>query len=139
MKLSQYQPQLTAAFIAQSLQLSLSNLAEIEFTSVTTDSRKVELGSLFIAIEGEKMDGNDFVETAVHVGATGVICRHGVQVPVRPGLAVFHVTDTLTAYRRLAGAWRREFSIPMIAVAGSAGIFSINKMNYRILMFAVIC
>ncbi len=133
MKLSQYQPQLTAAFVAQSLHLSLSNLAEIEFTSVTTDSRKVELGSLFIAIEGEKMDGNDFVETAVHAGATGVICRHGVQVPVRPGLVVFHVKDTLTAYRRLAGSWRREFSIPMIAVAGSAGKTTTKELLSAIL------
>ena len=133
MKLSQYQPQLTAEFVAQALQLRIANLPEITFTSVTTDSRKVGPGCLFVAITGEKWDGNEFVEAAIQAGAAGVLCKRGVVLPVREGLAHFQVDDTLHAYRRLAASWRREFSIPLIAVAGSAGKTTTKELLSSIL------
>jgi UDP-N-acetylmuramoyl-tripeptide--D-alanyl-D-alanine ligase len=91
------------------------------FTGVVTDSRKIEPGCLFVAIPGEKFDGHDFIGQAIEKGARGILCRRGTQVTPRKDLSVFAVEDTVAAYRRLAAAWRREFSIPVVAVAGSVG------------------
>ncbi len=133
MKLTQYQPQLTAQFVAQALQLQMHAVPEIEFTSVTTDSRKVVPGCLFVAISGEKLDGNEFIEAAIQAGATGVLCRRGTKSPEQKPVAVFQVEDTLQAYRRLAARWRREFSIPIVVVAGSAGKTTTKELLSAIL------
>jgi UDP-N-acetylmuramoyl-tripeptide--D-alanyl-D-alanine ligase len=133
MKLSQYQPQLTAEFVANALQIRTTHLPEIEFSSVTTDSRKVAPGSLFVALSGEKWDGNDFIETAIQAGAKGVIYRRGASVSAREKVAFFPVDDTIQAYRRLAACWRREFSIPVVVVAGSAGKTTTKELLSAIL------
>jgi UDP-N-acetylmuramoyl-tripeptide--D-alanyl-D-alanine ligase len=91
------------------------------FKGAVTDSRKLEPGCLFVAIQGEKFDGHEFIQAAIEKGARGIICRRGTQVPPQKDLFVFPVEDTLQAYRKLGAAWRREFSIPVIAVAGSVG------------------
>ena len=102
------------------------NLPEnFEFTAVTTDSRKITPGCLFVALAGEKFDGHDFLQQAIEAGAAGLICREGSSIaPTSQPLAVFWVKDnsgTLNAYRELAHAWRKCFQIPVIAVAGSVG------------------
>ncbi len=130
---SQYHPQLTAEFVAQALHLRIAAIPKIEFTSVTTDSRKAGPGSLFVAIPGEKWDGNDFIESALTAGASGILCRRGVSVSARKEVVIFQVDDTIDAYRRLAASWRREFSIPVIAVAGSAGKTTTKELLSSIL------
>jgi UDP-N-acetylmuramoyl-tripeptide--D-alanyl-D-alanine ligase len=120
------QPPLNPEFVYQALNFSASaqrslHSAAPAFKSVVTDSRKIEPGCLFVAIQGEKFDGHEFIAQAVEKGARGILCRRGTQVPAKKDLAVFAVEDTLVAYRKLGAAWRREFSIPVVAVAGSVG------------------
>lgn len=120
-----FRPHLTSRFVADALgltdPLSGSGEAGFPFTTITTDSRKVVAGCLFIALSGEKFDGHDFIATALAQGAKGILCRRGVALDSYKEIYVYQVDDTLTAYRKLASAWRREFSIPVIAVAGSVG------------------
>ena len=72
---------------------------------VTTDSRKVTSGSIFVALKGEHFDGNDFVEQAKAQGAEYVICDE----------------NALQDLQDLARAWRRELGLPILAITGTNG------------------
>ena len=72
---------------------------------VTTDSRKVTSGSVFVALKGEHFDGNDFVDQAKEQGAEYVICGE----------------NALTELQDLARAWRRELGLPIIGITGTNG------------------
>ncbi|MDD6748061.1 MAG: UDP-N-acetylmuramoyl-tripeptide--D-alanyl-D-alanine ligase [Paludibacteraceae bacterium] len=72
---------------------------------VTTDSRKVTPGCVFVALKGEHFDGNDFVDQARRDGAEYVICGE----------------NALTELQDLARAWRRSLSIPIIGITGTNG------------------
>ncbi len=141
-------PQLTPKFVAQTLGTYLHGLyddssssnseesAELltPFTFVTSDSRKVKPGCLFVALKGEKFDGHDYMETAVQGGATGVMCRSDRHASVFKSVKVFAVEDTLTAYRKLAAAWRDQFhETPVIGVAGSVGKTTTKELLYALL------
>ncbi|MEK6705392.1 MAG: UDP-N-acetylmuramoyl-tripeptide--D-alanyl-D-alanine ligase [Bdellovibrionota bacterium] len=97
------------------------------FSSVITDSREVSKhkGCLFLALKGEKFDGHDFIEAAIKSGATGIIYSSEKLLPEKlsklSSVFFFTVRDTLEAYRSLAMAWRRQFKIPIVAIAGSVG------------------
>ena len=92
----------------------------VEFPLVGTDSRSVKAGQLFVALHGERFDGNDFIEEVVARGAAGVICDEG-RALARPGVAFFEVRDTLRALGDLAAAHRRCFDVPVVAITGSNG------------------
>ncbi|MEO5969785.1 MAG: Mur ligase family protein, partial [Bdellovibrionia bacterium] len=105
----------------------------LPFTGVFTDSRKTEPGSLFVALKGDNYDGHDFIEKAVSNGARGVLCQRGHSITGSKDAYLFYVEDPLRAYRRFAAAWRKEFSIPVIAVAGSAGKTTTKELLAAIL------
>ncbi len=85
------------------------------------DSRTIQLGELFFAVKGERMDGHDFVQPALERGAVAAIVRKDqlVRYPVKTRLMA--VDDTLTALQTLAAAVRRLWGKPLIAVTGSTG------------------
>ena len=89
-----------------------------ELTGITTDSRKVSSGELFVALVGEKFDGHDFVESSVAKGAAAVVVSRRI---ADPGVPVFEVPDTLVALGQLGSAWRRAWGGPVVMVAGSNG------------------
>ncbi len=103
------------------------------FTSITTDSRKIQPGSLFVALKGDNFDGHDFIDAAIQAGATGILCRRGFPAPVASNVTVFQVEDTLMAFRQLAARWRREFAIPLVTVAGSVGKTTTKELLAAIL------
>ena len=76
-----------------------------ESLHVTTDSRKVRSGSVFVALKGEHFDGNDFVEQARKDGAAYVICGE----------------NALRDLQDLARAWRRELGLPILGITGTNG------------------
>ena len=76
-----------------------------ESLHVTTDSRKVTPGSVFVALKGEHFDGNDFVEQARKDGAEYVICGE----------------NALQDLQDLARAWRRELGLPILGITGTNG------------------
>lgn len=90
-----------------------------EIRGVTTDSRAVEPGQLFVALVGEKFDGHDFLESAVEKGATALVVSKPPEKDL--GVTVFRVPDTLVALGQLANFWRRAWGGPIVMVAGSNG------------------
>jgi len=94
--------------------------------SISTDSRKVKKGDLFIALEGENFDGHDFIGSAVEKGAAAVIAHK--PVPGELAVPVITVADTGQALLDLAELYRQKFSQPVIAVTGSVGKTSTKDM-----------
>jgi len=93
---------------------------DLPVIGVTTDTRSLRPGELFVALRGERFDGHDFVEGAIASGAAcAVVCEEFAAA--RPGLPLLPVPDTLKAYQMIARTWRDRFSIPVIGVTGSAG------------------
>src|SRR4051812_43950315 len=86
---------------------------DLPIQSITTDSRKVQKGSLFVAIKGDTHDGHQFIAKAFEAGAVAVIS----EIDAKGGL-VFKVPSTMDAIRKIAHTYRKSFDIPLIAVVG---------------------
>lgn len=99
------------------------------FSRVSTDSRSLQQGDLFIAIQGEHFDGHDFVTTAEHNGAVGAMVHRKVDT----SLPLIQVTDTRKSLGTLGAVWRAHFSVPVIAVTGSNGKTTVKEMIAAIL------
>ncbi|MGB9130490.1 MAG: UDP-N-acetylmuramoyl-tripeptide--D-alanyl-D-alanine ligase, partial [Thiobacillus sp.] len=97
---------------------------------VSTDSRSIRPGDLFIALRGEKFDGGAFAAQAMQQGAVGVVLD-AAQAP--DIAAAIRVDDTRLALGRLAAAWRRRFAIPVVAITGSNGKTTVKEMLAAIL------
>lgn len=97
----------------------------IPFSGISIDSRTVKKGDLFIAIRGERFDGHDFVEDALHRGAAGVVAAADAPLPWKDAGEsrgpVLVVKDTLTALQQISAWWRQNFHIPVAAITGSSG------------------
>src|SRR5688500_986773 len=94
--------------IVQATQGRASGPPLARVTGVTSDSRQVRPGSLFVALPGERFDGHDFIPQAVAAGAAGVLVEKAVVVP--PNLAVCQVPSTLIALGELARLHRRTLA-----------------------------
>ena len=101
------------------------------YSGVVTDTRQIEPGGLFVALEGERFDGHAFLEEARVAGATGAVVRRGT--PPVPGLRLFEVDDTLRAYGGLARHRRRQFRGPVVAVTGTNGKTATKEMLAAVL------
>ena len=97
-------------------------------TSVTTDSRRVEEGALFIALAGERFDGHDFVQTAMEQGARAAVVSRAIDIYRAENKTLILADDTLRALQALAASYRRCFEIPVIAVTGSVGKTTIKDL-----------
>ena len=107
----------------------------LTITGVSTDSRTVQPGDLFIALEGDKFDGHAFVDTAFTRGAIAALVRlkPSVQASDTDLMPVIQVRNTLLAYQVLARYWRQQFPIPVIAITGSVGKTTTKEMLAAIL------
>jgi UDP-N-acetylmuramoyl-tripeptide--D-alanyl-D-alanine ligase len=94
------------------------------FASVSTDTRTLLPGQLFFAIKGERSDGNAFVAEAARRGAVGAVVT-SLQAAELPQV---EVADTRIALGRLARAWRRRFTLPVIGVTGSNGKTTVKEI-----------
>ncbi len=101
------------------------------FKGISTDTRSIETGNLFVALVGERFDGNEFAAQAVANGATGLIVSKTVTVPDH--VTVIQVTNTLAALQSLARFHRQRYSIPVIAVTGSNGKTTTKDMLAAVL------
>ncbi len=101
------------------------------FSGVSTDSRAITPGALFVALQGERFDGHEHLSAAAAAGATGAVVRQGT--PPVPGLLLFEVPDTLRAFGLLARARRRTLTGPVIAVTGTNGKTSTKEMLAAVL------
>ncbi len=98
---------------------------------VSTDTRSIEPGQLFVALRGERFDGHDFLEQAIAAGAGALLVAVEERLPA--GASVLVVADTRLALGRMAAAWRARFDIPVIAVTGSNGKTTTKEMIAAIL------
>src|SRR5581483_2225788 len=96
------------------------------FTEISTDTRRLRPGSLFVALAGERYDGHDYLPAAAAAGATAAVVRRGT--PPVPGLELLEVDDPLRAYGELARRRRRAVRGPVIAVTGTNGKTSTKEM-----------
>jgi UDP-N-acetylmuramoyl-tripeptide--D-alanyl-D-alanine ligase len=100
--------------------------SDVRFTNVCTDSRTLKSGDLFVALRGERYDGHDFVAKAAAAGAVAALIDRAHAQAVTMPVAV--VEDTTVALGALAAHWRRQFVIPLVAVAGSNGKTTVKEM-----------
>ncbi|HSH28527.1 MAG TPA: UDP-N-acetylmuramoyl-tripeptide--D-alanyl-D-alanine ligase, partial [Thiohalobacter sp.] len=103
--------------------------ADARFAGLSTDSRGLERGNLFVALAGERFDGHDYLDQAAAGGAAGAL----VSTAVTDLLPCIRVTDTRLALGGLAAAWRARFDIPLVAVTGSNGKTTVKEMLAAIL------
>jgi UDP-N-acetylmuramoyl-tripeptide--D-alanyl-D-alanine ligase len=113
------------------------NAAQV-FSHVSTDTREQQVGKLFIPLSGPRFDGHDFIETAVSSGAAGLLIREGEEYRLagmdgRRDVTLICVRDTLTALGDVAHFWRKKFSLPVVAITGSAGKTTTKEMTAQIL------
>lgn len=92
-----------------------------EFATVSTDSRDLEPGCLFVALRGERHDGNAFTGEAVRAGVGGVVSERPPPEDLPTGVAWWRVADGLMALQRLAFAHRRTMPARIVCVTGSNG------------------
>src|ERR1700734_2360340 len=100
------------------------------YGAVVTDSRTLKPGSLFVALRGPNFDGRDFVAAAATQGAIGALVESAVPHAPLPQVVV---PDALRALQALGAAWRNQFTLPVVAVAGSNGKTTAKGMTAAIL------
>ena len=103
---------------------------DVKIQRVTTDSRTCQAGDLFVALQGERFDANDFLPQVAASGATAAMAHRGLE---DVQLAGVEVPDTRVALGQLAQGWRSQFTLPVIAVTGSNGKTTVTQMIASIL------
>ena len=91
------------------------------FQGVSTDSRELRAGSLFVALRGERFDGHAFVEKAIRAGAGAALVARGARAIEAGGLPLLEVGDTLAALGALARGYRRLHGALVVGLTGSVG------------------
>lgn len=105
---------------------------DVQVSRVTTDSRNIQRGDLFVAIKGPRFDGHDFIEQASADGAVAVMISSSSGAE-RLGVPALVVDDVRLGYGRLAAWWRSLFKMPLTAITGSNGKTTVKEMLAAIL------
>lgn len=105
---------------------------DVRVNAVSTDTRTLEKGALFIAIKGERFDGNDYIKQAAEAGAAAAVSdmKPG---SVKTSIPVIYVGNSRTAQLALAKYYREKMSARMCGVTGSVGKTSTKDMIYAVL------
>ena len=109
----------------------ISGSKHVEFTNISTDSRKIDCGDLFIPIVGERFDGHEFINQSLEAGASACL-THKLTAPVE-GKTIIKVENTLKALGDIARYYRGKFKIPVIGITGSVGKTSTKEMVASVL------
>ena len=118
----------SADFVARALGVPVTGRG---YSEISTDTRTLAPGALFVALAGEKFDGHTHLAMAREKGAVAAVVRRGT--PAVTGLTLIEVGDTLAAYGRLGRERRREITGPVIAITGSNGKTSTKEMIAAVL------
>ncbi|MGB9595304.1 MAG: UDP-N-acetylmuramoyl-tripeptide--D-alanyl-D-alanine ligase [Candidatus Poribacteria bacterium] len=108
-------------------------------SNISTDSRTLKEGDLFVALKGENFDGHDFVCQAIEKGAVGVVVSHEIQglgeliKKLSANPCIIFVKNTTIALGEIARCYREKFNIPIIGVTGSNGKTTTKDMTFAIL------
>jgi UDP-N-acetylmuramoyl-tripeptide--D-alanyl-D-alanine ligase len=108
----------------------------VSFTGISTDSRTISTGDLFIALRGDNFDGHDFIDKAFEKGAAGaVVMEEGLGCP---GVMVL-VEDTLVALGDIAARLRDQYELPIVGITGSTGKTTVKEFCASILSLEGTC
>jgi UDP-N-acetylmuramoyl-tripeptide--D-alanyl-D-alanine ligase len=105
--------------------------ADVALDGVSSDTRNISPGQLFVALKGERFDAHDFLADAKKLGAVAVLVSSADKLPA--GFPAVVVADTRLALGRLAAVWRARYDIPVLAVTGSNGKTTTKEMIASIL------
>jgi len=107
---------------------------KIDFTGVSTDSRALARGDLFVALVGPNFDGHDFIVQARDRGAMAALVQQDrLTGDQEYGIPLIQVQNTRLALGQLAAYWRKRFTVPLVAVTGSNGKTTVKEMIASIL------
>ncbi|HJV83554.1 UDP-N-acetylmuramoyl-tripeptide--D-alanyl-D-alanine ligase [Noviherbaspirillum sp.] len=125
--LAELQPWISSAVVVN------NTATDAAFDGVSTDSRQVSVGCLFVALRGERFDAHDFLSEVAAKGAAAVVVE---RVPDGLTVPALVVPDTRVALGEIARHWRRQFALPVIGVTGSNGKTTVKEMIASILAAA---
>jgi UDP-N-acetylmuramoyl-tripeptide--D-alanyl-D-alanine ligase len=111
---------------------AIAHPGRAEFAGVTSDSRAVVSGEVFVALRGDKFDGHDHVASAVERGAAALVVERDIDAP---GVAVVRVPDTLVALADLARFHRQRWGHRVVGITGSAGKTTTRHVIEQLLSF----
>ena len=100
-------------------------------SGISTDSRRITKGNLFIPLKGDRYDGHDYLNTAVKEGAAGLLIQKDSEkkhFSCDESIAIVHVEDTLKALGDIAHYWRKKFAASVVAITGSSGKTTTKEM-----------
>jgi len=103
--------------------------ADRAYAGVSSDTRALKAGELFVALRGPRFNANEFVAAAAAAGAAGAVVDTRIDAPI----AQILVGDTLEALQKSSAAWRAQFDLPVVGVAGSNGKTTCKEMAAAIL------
>ena len=109
------------------------SLKGVVCTGISTDSRSVQRGEIFFALRGESFDGHEFIDDAFSAGALLVVVDKRACIEQFQEKPIIVVDDTTKALGKLANVYRKKFTIPLIAVAGSNGKTTTKEMIAAVL------
>ena len=107
--------------------------SDLLFGNVSIDSRTISPEDLFVALQGEKFDGHDFLKNVLTIGVKAVVVNKGKENIVPKNLPFWVVPDTKEAFLKLALIKRRKLKIPVIAITGSVGKTTTKEMTLEVL------
>jgi len=108
-------------------------LADDTVSRVSTDSRQVQPGDLFIPLKGDRFDAHDFISDVAAKGATAILIENAKMPIVLPKCGVIAVESTRQALGQLAARYRRDFDLPVVAIGGSNGKTSSKEILATVL------
>lgn len=116
-------PIFTCSEIVKTTHAKLLKKKSESFFNVDVCETKVSYGSLFISLQEEIYNGDNYILKAIEQGATGIMVNINCQIVNLTTLdcTIFLVKDTLRAYRQIAHFWRMKYNFPVVAVTGSNG------------------
>ncbi|MDI6736256.1 MAG: UDP-N-acetylmuramoyl-tripeptide--D-alanyl-D-alanine ligase [bacterium] len=98
---------------------------------ISTDSRQIAQGQMFIALKGDKFDGHDFIDEVIKKGVSALIISSNFQFPISNfqfPISIIKVKNTLIALGKIAADYRQKFQIPIVAITGSNGKTTTKEM-----------
>ncbi len=108
--------------------------SDVHFSAVSTDTRTIQSGDLFIALKGDNFDGAKFVAQAAKAGAVAAVVNQDSGLLIQDaGVPLVFVEDSRLALGKLAAHWRAQFDIPLVAITGSNGKTTVKEMLAGIL------
>jgi UDP-N-acetylmuramoyl-tripeptide--D-alanyl-D-alanine ligase len=126
-----------ASFVLDSCEgVLLQGDASTVFDAISTDSRDIRAGDLFVPLKGTTFNGHEFVLPALEAGARGSLVDRGGNREIPHKLTnhiLIQVQDTLRALSDLASAYRKSYTLPLIAVTGSSGKTTVKEMIATVL------